>query len=223
MGADLSVVDELETTGLAAGPWPELDGVDSTQARQRWCEDLGLYRSMLERWLREFADIATTAATGRPAPANPLAARLHKLRGGASMLGVAIIPALAAEAEAACSAGDPARTAQLLSEIAVQMQRLRLSAAATFGAALERVPQPQDAGAPPIGAPTIDALLVALRQQRPAAREQFIAISPQLQRLLDATALTRLGDLIDALQFGAAADALEQLQFDAAARQADAA
>jgi PAS domain S-box-containing protein len=106
--------------------WPNIDGIDSADARARWCEDVELFRSMLGRCLDEFSDIDV--------PANPAvqAARLHKLKGGASLLGAKAIQQLAADAEAACSAGEAVRSGQLAKELSRELVRLRVATATAF-------------------------------------------------------------------------------------------
>jgi PAS domain S-box-containing protein len=110
----------------APGWWPKIEGIDSADARGRWCEDVDLFRSMLGRCLDEFSDI--------DAPAEPdvQTARLHKLRGGAAMLGAKAVQQLAADAEAACSSGEVTRSAALAGELSHEIERLRVASAKAF-------------------------------------------------------------------------------------------
>jgi CheY-like chemotaxis protein/HPt (histidine-containing phosphotransfer) domain-containing protein len=110
--------------------WPEIEGIDIPSARGRWCDDLALFRSMLERFLEDFADISIPSTANCRLDAQ--AARLHTLRGGASMLGAHTVQHLAAEAEAACVAHDAAGAGKTSAELATQINALRSSAAAAF-------------------------------------------------------------------------------------------
>jgi CheY-like chemotaxis protein len=64
-----------------ATPWPEIDGIDSSDARERMSNDFDLFRSMLRRLLGEFADVALPAPTGDSDGFALHAGRMHKLRG----------------------------------------------------------------------------------------------------------------------------------------------
>ena len=81
--------------------WPEIEGIDTQDARSRWCDDFQ-------------------------------AARLHKLRGGACMLGAKVIEHLAAQAEAALMAGDVTRARERSIALATHLEALRSSAAHSF-------------------------------------------------------------------------------------------
>jgi len=115
-------------------PWPDIDGIDTSAARERWCDDLALFRSMLERCLDEYADIGNPASSDIPAEQALQASRFHKLKGGAGLLGAMGIHRLAGEAEAACVAGERRDVERLAGELAAGLTRLRASARAALGA-----------------------------------------------------------------------------------------
>jgi CheY-like chemotaxis protein len=106
--------------------WPDIEGIDAADARSRCCEDVDLFRSLLRRCIDEFSDIE--------APADPAvqAGRLHKLRGGAALLGARAVQQLAADAEAACVAGEVARSGRLARELSRELERLRVATATAF-------------------------------------------------------------------------------------------
>ena len=114
--------------------WPQIDGIDSHDARGRWCGDLPLFRSMLERFLEEFSDIADPASRDVPRRLSIDEVRLHKLRGGACMLGALRLQQIAGAAEAACADGDIALVEQLCQKLADEVEETRASAAAAFAA-----------------------------------------------------------------------------------------
>jgi PAS domain S-box-containing protein len=112
--------------------WPEIAGIDMEDARNRLCDDPALFRSLLQRFLGDFSEIALQSWPTVSADLAEQAGRLHKLRGGAGILGAKAIQHLAAEAEAACAAGDGALAAELWIELVAQLDALRSSAARVF-------------------------------------------------------------------------------------------
>jgi CheY-like chemotaxis protein len=124
----------------AANAWLEIHGIDTDEARGRWCDDWDLFRSMLARCLDEFSDIAVPAAGEASAALRIQSSRLHKLRGGACMLGARTVQALAADAQAACAAGDSAQAARLADKLSVHMNEIRSSAAQLPSRSLEARP-----------------------------------------------------------------------------------
>jgi len=113
--------------------WPEIEGIDTQDARSRWCNDLALFRSVLERWIDDCSDIAVP-------PSDSQAVRLHKLRGGACMLGAKTIQHVAAQAEAACLAGDVAKAEERTMELVTLLRVLRADAARSFARAEPQLP-----------------------------------------------------------------------------------
>jgi PAS domain S-box-containing protein len=104
----VDMVQPLREAAVAEAPlpWPELAGIDREMAQDRLGDDLALLAAMLDRLLREFGDMGTqTGATDVHEPSG-LAARLHKLRGSAGMLGAQHLHDVASRAEASCRRGD---------------------------------------------------------------------------------------------------------------------
>jgi CheY-like chemotaxis protein len=109
--------------------WTEIDGIDVQDARNRLCDDPELFYALLQRFLSDFSDMAVAVSRSVPRGLAEQADRLHKLVGAAGILGAKAIHRLAAEAEAACVAGDAARAGERSNELFTQMDALRLSAA----------------------------------------------------------------------------------------------
>jgi PAS domain S-box-containing protein len=193
----------------AAQAWPDIEDIDGAEARSRWCEDLNLFRPMLEHFLGEFADIAATASCHSPDGMAALAARLHKLKGGACMLGAKAVEQMAAETEAACRANDAPLAGQLATRLAARLERLRASVAAAFAGTRVEMPQSVLADEVELDPAALAALILLLRQMRMSARDCFIALAPSLQGLLGAASFLRVRTQIDNLEFDEAADALE--------------
>jgi PAS domain S-box-containing protein len=187
--------------------WPEIEGIDSSDARARLSDDRDLFRATLSRLLDEFSDVAIEPMAD-PVALAVHSARMHKLRGSAGMLGAKAIQQLACESEAACAAGDAARAAQLATRLATILQRLQQSAAPALMAAQTQEAatlsnraelEPQD---------LVD-LVELLRQQSLSAIDYFSSISPQLRGLLSEESYELVRNHIDNLQFTDAANALE--------------
>jgi CheY-like chemotaxis protein len=125
--------------------WPEIDGIDMEDARNRLFDDPALFRSLLQGFLRDFSDIAVPSLQGAPPDLAERASRLHKLRGGAGILGAKAIQHLAAEAETACVADDAARAGERSIELVTHLDALRSSAARAFEGARAGVTGEQQA------------------------------------------------------------------------------
>lgn len=109
-------------------PWPDIAGIDSADARARWCGDTALFISMLARFFDEFGEMSVPAGFNDALAITLDISRLHKLRGGACMLGAKGVYELAGNVEDACNRGDHDRAAQLSSRLAGEIQRLRENA-----------------------------------------------------------------------------------------------
>jgi len=121
--------------------WPEVNGIDMAVARNRLCDDPGLFRELLQRFLIDFSDMALPSPRAMDSSLAEQASRLHKLRGGACILGAKVIEHLAAAAEAACAAGDAAGARDGSLQLVAQLAELRSSAARAFeGARPEEAP-----------------------------------------------------------------------------------
>jgi hypothetical protein len=109
-------------------PWPDIAGIDSADARARWCGDAALFTTMLARFFDEFVDVSVPAGFDGSEGVTPYIGHMHKLRGGACMLGAKGVCELAGDVEDACSRGDHVRAAQLSTRLAGEIQRLRENA-----------------------------------------------------------------------------------------------
>jgi hypothetical protein len=122
-------------------PWPDIAGIDSADACARWCGDAALFASMLARFFDEIADVSVPAEFNDSLVITPYIVRMHKLRGGACMLGAKAVYELAGDVENACSRGDQERAAQLSTRLSGEIQRLRENARPVLTGA-----QPHDRG-----------------------------------------------------------------------------
>jgi PAS domain S-box-containing protein len=150
---ELALLATRPPNGLAG--WPEIAGIDMEDARNRLCNDPTLFRSALQRFLIEFADMSVPPRS-LPAALAAHGSRLHKLMGVAGMLGAKAIHQLAAQAEAACAAGDAGGAGKRSIELNALLVKLRAGAAHAFDAArvreapqaaLDKVREPPDLAA----------------------------------------------------------------------------
>jgi HPt (histidine-containing phosphotransfer) domain-containing protein len=190
-----------------AAPWPEIDGIDTAAARDRWCDDAKLFREMLERLLDESVDVANPAAAQGTAGRDDYIRSIHRLRGGACMLGAKAVAELAGEVETACVSGRIEQSRILANRLAVELRRVCSSARRMFVAS--RV-EDGDGATGAVGEPgarllvELDALL---RQQNPAALDRFSDIGPQLK------------DSMGAVSYGIMCKHIENLDFEDAANE----
>ena len=234
-------VDQAPASDPAAAPvsqWPQIDGIDERDVRARLGDNLDLFRLVLGRLLGDFSDLSTPVVAADAAAADSAAAdaapaedavaigartaRMHKLAGCAGALGAKAIQQLAVDAEQAGATGNRVRLSELTARLAVQLQELGVSAAATLAASetLVAVAAPADA------APVKDLdprqlveLVRSLRLQNLSALKRFNSLSPQLRRFMGAETFDLVRAHMDSLRFDQAADALETAGRETAPRQ----
>ena len=183
-------------------------------------EDLTLFKSLLPRMLREFADLALPLAASLDDAATraSLRARTHKLKGSAGMLGAIHVMHFAAAAEKALAGEQQAGVVEaVLAQLASQLTTLReqakslsvTSASTATDAAIaptRRVPLTDS---------DVDELCSLLDSQNLAAIDSFDAISLPLHETLPAECFERLNAAMMDLEFQHAADLLREARQDA--------
>jgi CheY-like chemotaxis protein len=194
--------------------WPQIDGIDPKDARESMCDDFALFRSSLRRLLDEFCDIDLPASSDadRSEPLAALAARMHKLSGSAGMLGAHGIGRLAAETRAACVAGQVKTVESLVEALAIQLHRLRRSAAPMFDMArieADAADQAAVAAQMELHPQHLADLIHALREQSLSALGGFADLSTQLRQHLGRESFESLREHVENLRFVEAAAALE--------------
>jgi PAS domain S-box-containing protein len=241
----VGTVEDLAATPsaeVAAADWPALDGIDRVDVHARLGGDLALFRKLLRRLLAsvEGFDGVALVADGL----DVAAARLHHVRGTASLLGAYTVQALCADAEAACRAGHADLAGTLARRIGPALAQLRRGSDAflsqpdpsTAGeGALAAMDRPVDATADAastrshglagpadttLPSAALQGLLDALGSQRLDALDRFDDLAPVLKAALGAAPFQRLRDAIDQLQFAPAAAQLEAFIADEAATSA---
>ena len=193
--------------------WPAIEGIDLTDARSRLGDDFDLFRSMLRRLLNENADLAlpSSGVDSDAATLASYAARMHKLRGSAGMLGAKLIHRLAGEIESACLAGSAKSAERLSLQLATLLKELKQGAgpALRMAQAVIKPAQPEGEGDGDLLDPADLAELVdMLRRQNISAIDRFKGLGPILQRAYGKQAFESVREQVEELRFADAADAL---------------
>ena len=200
-----------------AVPWPEVEGIDTHDVRSRLGGDVALFRAMLKQLFTEFADIDQSAASDtaqgvRQASAQRAesAARLHKLKGSAGMLGAKAIQELAGLAEMDCRAPAAAtpRVPDWGPRLAAQLRELMNAASAVTEAPMLWLPPAEDDGSPL----PLDSLLELLRGNQLQAVDEFKALAPRLRQRMAAASHDALCEHMGMLRFGEAVKLLMSLE-----------
>jgi CheY-like chemotaxis protein len=192
-------------------PWPAIEGIDAEDARGRWAGDTDLFLSMLERLLDEFGEVRAPPADADAGMLANLARAMHKLRGGACMLGAKEIQTLAADLETACSLQFAHELPRRAATLTALLQNLRLGAGPAIAAARARSALRSAAPTGGLESRQISELVQLLREQSLAAGPRLRGMSAALQRELGRALHGRLHEHVDHLRFDAAAELLEEL------------
>jgi PAS domain S-box-containing protein len=193
---------------------PLMSSIDAGVVQQMFGDDLPLFKSLLARMLREFADLAlpTSISSDDQATRSEIKARTHKLKGSAGMIGATKVMRLAGAAEVALQECRPVDIIEgLLTQLASALTTLREEA----GPFLVEPEQQTDSNAgmasrPTIGRADIDELCALLECQNLAAIDKFGLLSASLSELVGAVRFVRLRDAIDNLDFQLGAELLRE-------------
>jgi PAS domain S-box-containing protein len=103
--------------------WPAMDGVDYAGVRAMLGDDADLFRSLLGKLIRDFT--VKIPATGyERGQLVGHAARMHKLKGSAGLLGLNVVQQLATTIERACKAGELVSIRPLDQQLTHEFKRL---------------------------------------------------------------------------------------------------
>jgi PAS domain S-box-containing protein len=193
---------------------PLMSSIDAGVVQQMFGDDLPLFKSLLARMLREFADLAlpTAVSSDDQTTLSEIKARTHKLKGSAGMIGATKVMRLAGAAEVALQECRPADIIEgILTQLASALTTLR-EEAELFLAVPEQSVDSNAAMAsrPNIGNADINGLCALLESQNLAAIDRFCVLSPSLSELVGAVRFDRLRDAIDNLDFHLGAELLRE-------------
>jgi PAS domain S-box-containing protein len=108
----------------ATSVWPAMDGVDYAAVRAMLGDDAGLFRSLLGKLIRDFAVVTLPTAGYERGELIGHAARMHKLKGSAGILGLNVVQQLATRIERACEAGELESIRPLAQQLTDEFERL---------------------------------------------------------------------------------------------------
>ena len=195
----------------AAGPWSELQCMDHRAALERMGGDEALLRRSLRRLLDEFGPLRHAPAPVDPDPATraALAARMHKLKGGAGLVEARRVYTVARGLEDLLRAQAPWASVVLL------WSPLRAALAELEDATMELCAEDVLPPEPGVLSEAIsDEALAVLRQmlldQNLEALSFFAAHRDALAGRLGLALVQRLSALLDALAFEDAAGVIAQ-------------
>jgi PAS domain S-box-containing protein len=196
---------------LDAQPAPKSDNrpkllasIDAGVVQQMFGDDLGLFKSLLARLLREYIDLSVpfSISTADQTVRDQLMARAHKLKGSAGMIGATEIVRLAGATEKALQQGRPAEVVEgLLVRLASALATLREEASLYLKSQAELDETELDAGSSTPDAKQLEELCVLLERQDLAALEKFKLLSWSLSEQIGALRFDRLREAVDNLDF----------------------
>jgi signal transduction histidine kinase/CheY-like chemotaxis protein/HPt (histidine-containing phosphotransfer) domain-containing protein len=203
-GTPIHVVFEENPRPESAAGRLGLDSIDDAVVRQVFGDDLSLFKSLLVRLLRDYADmmLPRCLATADAVALEQLQARAHKLKGSAGMVGASQVMRFAGEAERLLREGHPtAATEAVLEKLSAALISLR-EESAPWCAAPERPAWLDDpASLDPLGVAEIEQLTLLFDSQNLAAMDQFTNLSPALERRLGPQQFAELREGVEALDF----------------------
>jgi HPt (histidine-containing phosphotransfer) domain-containing protein len=192
--------------------WPMIDGVDAVVARQKWGDDADVYLSMLERLIDEFDHQVAPAIASNSRDFTGLASALHKLSGGACILGANDIYRVASALERVCESGARHRISALAAELATEVDCLRQSLSREAKAWSDRRDGSRSPGDAALRNRQLAELIDLLRAGSPTAAPRFSVLSSFLRRLLGQDQHQRILDHIYDSRFDEALVLLSALE-----------
>jgi PAS domain S-box-containing protein len=193
-----------------------MSSIDPTVVQQMFGDDLTLFKSLLGRMVRDYADLSLPNCTSLndEAARSQFAARTHKLKGSAAMLGANRIMRLAGAAETALLKDRSLGAIEkILQQLAAALTTLREEAEPYLEPPHAITSEAPEGKVPNIETSEIDGLRALLESQNLAAVDRFCALSEALRLNLHATRFEQLREAIDGLDFPRAAQLLRDARF----------
>jgi HPt (histidine-containing phosphotransfer) domain-containing protein len=191
-----------------------MPSIDAGVVQQMFGDDVPMFKSLLTRMLREFADLALPASVSAhdQSARDGLKARAHKLKGSAGMIGATRVMRLAGAAEKALQESRSIDIVDgILAQLAAALTTLREEANSLLEKSEPRAESPvRMADRPDIGAAHIAELCALLECQNIAAIDKFGLLAPSLSVMVGAARFDRLREAIDDLNFQLGAELLRE-------------
>ncbi len=209
-GAPIPMVIAPGKPATSTGDRPPRAGIDSTIVQRMFGDEVSLFKSLLGRMLRDFADLEQPESPHDKASRERLKARMHKLKGSAGLIGATRVMRLAGAIETALLQDRAIEFVEkILRQLVAALKTLRDDAARLLEQEVELPP-----GVPPAAGtadhprdPTaeIQELQALLESQDLEAVVLFGALSSSLSELLDEAHFRELREAVDDLDFSRAA------------------
>jgi PAS domain S-box-containing protein len=205
---------DTQTAQVALRAWPSVSGLDVRDIARDLNYDAAEYAVMLSRLLRDGAEIFVSDDTAleQPNARAQLAARVHKLRGSAGVLGAKALFQHASDLDNALKSGDASSAATLPLLQALRVCYSELSAA--LAPWIQRV----QASAPPVATAVVpdDAVLAQLLElllnNDLKALRMVTELAPGLRAALGEPQFQIFQAAVSALNFAQAAELVAQLR-----------
>jgi signal transduction histidine kinase/HPt (histidine-containing phosphotransfer) domain-containing protein len=209
-GALIPMVIACGKPATSAGDGPLMDGIDPGIVQRMFGDDLSLFKSLLGRMLRDFADLAHPVSLRDKACRDRLMARAHKLKGSAGLIGATRVMRLAAAAETALQQDRAIEFVEkILGQLVSALTTLRESAAPLLGEEVESSPDASPAAGtadhPRDPKADMRELQALFESQDLAATVRYSTLSRSLSELLDEVHFNELREAVDDLDFPRAA------------------
>jgi CheY-like chemotaxis protein len=204
-GAQASAV-AAAAAAADAQAWPQIEGIDTEEARRRLAGDVKLMRSMLQR-VFELCEQCLAAPRDTPAQRLELAGLMHKLRGSAATLGAKGVAALAGELEQACHQDSTEDIKPLVARLGDETRQLQAASSAW----LREPPASSSASYEPLDRTRLRELVSALQIANLDALGLFEALTPSLRTALDSAAFESLASHVENLEFEPALSLIRSL------------
>ena len=214
-GAALAPVARHSQPAVAGETWPHLEGIDEVDVIERIGGDLNLFASMLARLFDEYRDVAEGQLT---VPAGDddrgaIAARVHKLRGSAGMLGAHEVQSQAEQLELALrQEGGPLPPATAFEHLSATLRRLHDACQPWLEAMAQRQQRREAVEAPStvLDENALREWAAQLDRQDLSALERFHALAGGLRQQMDAAAFESLKQAVQGLAFKEARAVLDE-------------
>ena len=210
-GEPIPMVFDDKKTASDTNDRPFMRSIDAAVVQQMFGDDLSLFKSLLARMLRDYAEFALPRAVSladEPA-CQLLRGRAHKLKGSAGMIGASMVMRLAGAVERALQENRSADVVEgILRKLAAALGTLRDEAKTVLeGKSAASVTTNRVA----LAAVSPDELVdlgTLLESQNLAAVEKFSSLAPALEEILETECFERLRDAVENLDFQLGADLL---------------
>ena len=190
---------------------PFMRSIDAAVVQQMFGDDLSLFKSLLARMLRDYAEFTlpqAVALTDEPA-CQLLRGRAHKLKGSAGMIGATTVMRLAGAVERALQENRSADVVDgILRKLAAALCTLREESKTVLDEKSAGSVTTDRAALIAVSPDDLVDLGTLLETQNLAAVEKFCALAPALEGMLEAGCFERLRDAVENLDFQLGADLL---------------